>query len=141
MNGLGFGTVVGLDEKTCKVRVQFQDLDGVVSDWLPVIQQKTLKDQCYWMPDLDEFVVVLMDANLEAGVVLGSIYSAKVSPPLADKDIKIVRFSDGTSFKYNRKSHQLDVQIEGTLNMTVSEAWNITVGKGISASAESYRWA
>jgi hypothetical protein len=68
---------------TARVRVVFEAEDQLVSWWLPVLQPKTLADQVYWMPDLDEHVVCLLDEHAEFGVVLGAIYSEADAPPVA----------------------------------------------------------
>ncbi|WP_051754559.1 phage baseplate assembly protein V [Thermodesulfobacterium commune] len=122
------GIVVAVDEKTGKVRVQFPDLDGLVSNWLPVVFQKTCKDKHYWMPDVGEYVVVAFDEEGEKsdGYVLGAFYNEKDTvPEVANKDKFFVRFEDGTEIEYDRKSHKLrisvrgDVLIEADGNMTL----------------------
>jgi len=118
------GVVVAVDEKTARVRVQMPDLDGLVSNWLPVVQPKTQKDKAYWLPDIGEYVVVAFDEEGERsdGYVLGAIYNQKDTPPAASKDKFFVRFEDGTEIEYDRKAHLLRVKaqtviIEGNVNI------------------------
>jgi len=118
------GIVVAVDEKTARVRVQMPDLDGLVSNWLPVVQPKTQKDKAYWLPDIGEYVIVAFDEEGEHsdGYVLGAIYNNKDAPPVANKDKFFVRFEDGTEIEYDRKTHILRVKaqtviIEGNVNV------------------------
>jgi phage baseplate assembly protein V len=108
------GIVVAVDEKTARVRVQMPDLDGLVSNWLPVVQPKTQKDKAYWLPDIGEYVIVAFDEEGEHsdGYVLGAIYNNKDTPPVASKDKFFVRFEDGTEIEYDRKTHLLRVKAQ-----------------------------
>lgn len=114
------GIVTAADPVTCKVRVQFQDQDGMVTDWLPVMQKKTLKDKGYWMPDLNEHVVCLMDENEEFGVVIGAIYSDADAPPVGSQDKYHVKFQDGTTVEYDRASHKLKADVKGDVELLAS---------------------
>jgi len=106
------GIVVAVDEQTARVRVQMPDLDGLVSNWLPVVHHKTQKDKAYWLPDIGEYVVVAFDEEGEHsdGYVIGAIYNDKDTPPVVSKDKFFVRFEDGTEIEYDRKSHLLRVK-------------------------------
>ena len=80
------GIVQQQDAARAKVRVVFPDYDEVVSWWLPVIFAKTQNDKTYWLPDVGEQVVCLMDLRDEAGAVLGAIYSDVDLPPVNSAD-------------------------------------------------------
>lgn len=101
-------------------RVQFPDLDGLVSDWLPVIYPKTLKDQFIWTLDKDEQVACLMDGWMEDGCILGAIYSDADKPPAVSADVHRAQFQDGGAFEYDRKSGALTVDVKGDANITVT---------------------
>ena len=121
------GIVNAVDQAACKVRVQFQAADSMVSDWLPVMQHKTLKDKFYFLPDLGEHVVCMMDENDEAGVVLGAIYSEADAPPASSPDLYHVTFSDGTVIEYDRAAHKLTAHVVGgTLDATVDVSATVT---------------
>ena len=107
------GRVSELDAAGCRARVVFEGIDSLVSWWLPVMQPKTLADQVYWMPDVEEHVVCLMDEHSEFGVVMGAIYSAADSPPVASLDKLHIRMKDGSSIEYDREEHQLAVHVVG----------------------------
>lgn len=114
------GIVNAIDQAACRVRVQFQDADGMISDWLPVMQHKTLKDKFYFLPDLGEHVVCMMDENDEAGVVLGAIYSAADTPPANSPDLYHVTFSDGTVIEYDRSAHKLTADVKGSVELNAT---------------------
>jgi len=114
---LKIGIVTNIDETKALVRVQFQDMDSVISYWLPVLQHKTLKDKQYWMPDIGEHVVCLMDEHGEEGVVLGAIYSDADTVPVSSKDKYHVKFNDGTVIEYDRAVHKLKADIKGDVEI------------------------
>ncbi|GKT21647.1 phage baseplate assembly protein V [Acidovorax sp. SUPP3334] len=104
------GVVSAIDPKTARVRVRFDDLDGLETAMIPVGQRKTREDKDYWMPDLGEHVACLMDANLEDGVVVCAIYSDQDTPPTTDPNVRMVRFKDGAEVAYDRAAHTLTVR-------------------------------
>lgn len=114
------GIVTASDPSTGKVRVQFADQDGMVSDWLPVVQKKTLKDKAYHMPDLGEHVVCHMDKNEEFGVVGGAIYSDADAVPVGSQDKWHHTFEDGTVVEYDRASHKLKADVKGDVEIKAS---------------------
>jgi phage baseplate assembly protein gpV len=77
----------------------------MLSYWLPVVVPKTQSDKAYWLPDIGEQVVCLMDERDEDGVVLGAIYSRVDGTPVQNADICYLGFKDGASFEYDRAGH------------------------------------
>ncbi|HJU29769.1 MAG TPA: phage baseplate assembly protein V, partial [Candidatus Binataceae bacterium] len=63
------GLVNAQDPAKCAVRVAFPDRDQLQSWWLPVVVLKTQNDKSYWLPDIGEQVVCLMDEHDEDGAV------------------------------------------------------------------------
>lgn len=114
------GIVVAIDEQSCRARVQFPDLDNLVSDWLPVLQEFCVGNQAYRLPDIDNQVACLMDANYEAGIVLGAIYSDADPPPVTDANLYYRRFKDGSVIQYDRGEHKLTASIMGTIDITAT---------------------
>lgn len=120
------GKVVAIDEKTCKVRVQLEDNDGVVTYWLPVVVPKTQRDKFYWLPDIGEEVVcAFLEHGIEQGFVLGAIYNEKDRVPVVSKDKFHVKFEDGTWIEYDRKEHKLKVQCVGDIEIVANG--NVTI--------------
>lgn len=114
------GEVVAIDEQSCKVRVRFPDRDGLVSHWLPVMQEFCVGNQQYRLPDEGTQVVCLMDAYYEDGVVLGAIYSDADPPPVANKELFYRRFKDGSILQYDRAGHKLTASIQGEIDVTAT---------------------
>ena len=111
------GIVVAQDLSRVKVRVRFSDLDGMISYWLPVLQRKTLNDKAYWMPDINEHVVCLMDDNYEEGYICGSFYSDADPSPISSADKYYVKFKDGTAIEYDRATHKLSADVKGDVDV------------------------
>ena len=117
------GIVKTQDVPNCRVRVTFPDRNQMQSWWLPIVTPKTQKDKAYWIPDVGEQVVCLMDEHDEDGCVLGAIFSQPDQPPqnmTADK--WHVTFQDGAVVEYDRANHVLAVTVpsRGTINITVN---------------------
>lgn len=79
-----------------RVRVKFPDLDGLITDWLPVAQLVTLGARSFLMPRQGAQVVVLLDEHGEDGVVLPGIYSQADPPPGCDAAAFYLEQEDGT---------------------------------------------
>jgi phage baseplate assembly protein gpV len=108
------GIVQAQDPLNARVRVVFPDYDQVISWWLPLVFAKTQNDKMYWIPDIGEQVVCLMDLRDEAGAVLGAIYSSADRPPVDSADKFHLAFKDGASFDYDRVAHLLDLLFQDT---------------------------
>jgi phage baseplate assembly protein gpV len=108
------GIVQAQDPAHAKVRVVFPDCDEMISWWLPVVFFKTQNDKAYWIPDIGEQVVCLMDLRDEAGAVLGAIYSSADVPPVNSADKFHLAFKDGAHFDYDRVAHILDLVFQDT---------------------------
>lgn len=77
---LRFGKVTGVEGGYA--RVQLADGHGMVSMPLATLHRRVLRDQDITMPDQGEPVAVLFSGQgLEAGVVLGAVYSPAVPDP------------------------------------------------------------
>ncbi len=114
------GIVVARDPDKHRARVQFPDHDNMVSAWLPVGVQTSAGDYDYWLPDLQTQVACLMDENYEFGVVLCAIYSDADLPPVTGKDLYYRRFKDGTIIQYDRASHKLTANVQGTVDLVAT---------------------
>ena len=75
------GIVVAQDFVLVRARVTFPDHDNMVSWWLQIVAQKSSHDKGYWMPDVGDQVVCIMDPNDEDGAILGAVYSPVYPPP------------------------------------------------------------
>jgi phage baseplate assembly protein V len=121
------GIVQQQDPAHAKVRVVFPDYDEMISWWLPVVFAKTQDDKVYWIPDIGEQVVCLMDLRDEAGAVLGAIYSSADTPPVNSANKFHLGFKDGAHFDYDRVAH---IQIDSSGNVIIQSAGQVRIGNG-----------
>jgi len=115
------GNVCDIDEKAVRARVEFDDLEDTVSNWLPIGVRGTKSAKDYWMPDIGEQVVCLFLPTGNAdGFILCSFYDDKELPPIGDKNKRYVRFSDGTVVEHDQGSGTLTVTSTGAVNINAS---------------------
>lgn len=131
------GEVTSIDCARAKVRVTFDDEDGMTSYWLPVMQRNTIANQDYWLPDIGEDVIcVFFCEGVEDGFVLGSIYAGDVKPPENNGDKRTVVFKDGTRVSYDRAQHHLDIAIDETTLHADRSKVNIQAPDEIAATSK-----
>lgn len=116
-------------------RVQFEDLDGFVSAWLPLIVKKSLKDKECLTLDQGEHVACIMDEYFETGCVLGAVYSEEDTPPTSSKDKYCFNFFDGGQIEYDRASGKLTIVAKGDVDMTAGGA--ITAKSPVSITLDT----
>ncbi len=118
------GIVKAQDAVNARVRVVFPDRDQMESWWLPVIVAKTQNDRMYWVPDIGEQVVCVMDECDEDGAVLGAIYSTADRPPVTNAYKVHWTAKDGAVFECDRSAHALQIAIPngGTVAITANGA-------------------
>lgn len=125
------GIVKMQDPANGRVRVVFPDRDQIPSWWLQVVVPKTQRDKAYWMPDLGEQVVCLMDECDEAGAVLGAVYSSADQTPVSSNDKWHYSFEDNTSFEYDRAAHVLDIKLSDGAEIKYDAAAHLLTLKSI----------
>lgn len=135
-----------------RVKVQFPDRDNIISKFLPVIVPKIQDDKFFWQPDIGEQVAVIFDAWDEDGYVAGSVPSmVDHAPEGLGPSVFYVGFADGTTFKYDRTTHQMTltlgtgaiftltqpsggkIELDASGNLTLQAASSITLA-GASGS-------
>lgn len=132
---LRFGIVTQVDYQRVMVRVHFSDI-GLLSPWLHVPQRNVARNQDYALPDVGEQVVVLLDEFGDRGVVLGATYRGDHQPPEeAGEGIRLVRFEDGTTVRYDRAEHRLTVEVTGDADIAVEGDALVDVGGDITMQA------
>ncbi|HCE6987353.1 TPA: phage baseplate assembly protein V [Pseudomonas aeruginosa] len=99
-------------------RVRFDDVDGLVTAWLPVLHPKTFADQVVWTLDAGEHVGCILDEFMEDGCILGAIYSDADAPPVSSPDKFRLQFKDGGSVEYDRSSGAMNIVCKGVANLT-----------------------
>lgn len=104
------GTVSTIQPDAGTVTVSIPDADDLLSYTLPVLFAKTQDDKYYHMPDTGEHVLcVFLPLGLEQGFVLGAFYSQADPVPVSDPNKVHIKFKDGTTIEYDRKSGVLEI--------------------------------
>lgn len=135
---LEYGEVSAVDYLTCRIRVRLDDRDGVESYWLNVPQRNTQGTKRRpLMPELNEQVAVLLDADGVGGVYLGGIYSSAEPPPVVDEDTDYVRFSDGTVSTYDRAAGLMTLDCVGALRLKCGRNITVEAGEPVVVKAPS----
>ena len=118
-----FGTVTDIDPESGRARVAFPDLNGMVSDWLPVLTVKTKGIKISFMPDIGEPVLCnFLPNGSVAGFVIGSVpCEEEGAPEGAAVNLVIIDFLDGTRIEYNRETSDLTATVEGKVDLTCRE--------------------
>lgn len=125
---LAYGYISEIDAAKGLVRVKFPDLDGIVSNWLPVSVPFTLDNKAEFWPTVNQNVWCVMDTDFENGVCAGSIYDSENEPEIGDENIQAVTFSDGTQVKYDIQNSVLTIDCAG--DVIVKASGDITLDNG-----------
>lgn len=130
------GIVSSVNPATCTARVAFPDMTNMVSYELPVLVRGAAANKDYWLPAPGEQVVcVFMPNGNVQGFILGSIYSEKDKPPVADSNKRNVTFSDGMSIEYDSATHSLSIDAKGPIHIV----GNVTVVGDVIAEGISLK--
>lgn len=129
------GIVSQVDDKKGWARCKLPDLDNLETYWLKVLQRNTKDNQVYWMPDVDEQVMIICDENLEEGCILGALYSEADKPPVDKRDKYHVKWktSPESLFEFDRSTSTLTIKckkvvIECTEESTINNKAIAVIG-------------
>ena len=128
------GIVVERDPVRQKIRVQFDDEDGVVSHWIDVLSNSGGSTKTSMMPDMDDEVWCALDAKGEAGCLIGVKYNAQNTPPYkSNDDIGLVW--PGGSFHLNKGSGAVTIDTIGAV--VIKSGGAVTIESGKTVTVES----
>lgn len=135
LNIIKYGVVSEIKAEKAQVKVIFQESNNIVSYYMPVLQMFTGTNKSYFMPNINDVVICLLSPRGDSGVVLGSIYNDKNTPPVDDENKYNITFDDGTTIEYDKKENILKADIKGTAEITIDKSIsiNITEDKKINA--------
>lgn len=125
-----YGRVVDTDPSKARVKVFFEE-DDFTTDWIQILSQGTKDDKFFRVYDKGEAVTCLMDEHADTGVVLGAHYSEKdgTNSDTSGENVTGVKFKDGTTVKYDRDGHRLDVKM-GELEFALDKTKGFTIKAG-----------
>ena len=128
------GIVSAIDPKSHKVRCKIPALEDLETAWLSFLTPNAGGNQFYCLPDVGELVAILLDARGEGGCVLGAIYNEQDLTPVANSDIWLKKFKNGTTIAHDRKSGDLTIHTSGKVIVTDCEVevnnGNVNVNDG-----------
>ncbi|WP_353283766.1 phage baseplate assembly protein V [Wolbachia endosymbiont (group A) of Lypha dubia] len=128
-NIIRIGLVKEIDYKKARVRIKVGEF---LTDWLPWITARAGEDRSWFLPNIDEQVIVLSPfGELSLGVVLPAIYQEKYPPPENKKEISSVKFQDGTKLLYDKDKHHLEIDVVDKITLKVGESSIEMTKKGI----------
>lgn len=107
------GIVSAIDPKSHKVRCKIPALEDLETAWLSFLTPNAGGNQFYCLPDVGELVAILLDARGEGGCVLGAIYNEQDPTPVANGEIWLKKFKNGTTIQHDRKSGDLTIHTTG----------------------------
>lgn len=144
MRLLRVGVVTSTYPERATVRVRFGDQEDVVTWECPVLYPKTGQDKEYWMPDIDEHVLVLsLPYGASQGFVVGALYSNEDKPQISNQNKKRTDFKDGAYIEYDRENSKLkcyfpkDVAIEVVGNATIDVGGDLAATAGGEATIDA----
>jgi phage baseplate assembly protein V len=137
-SSLHFGYVSEVDAATGRARVKLQDMQGMDTYWLAILQTRVKEDQYAVWVDPGDFVACMLDEKGEQGVILGCLYSQKNPPPITTLNKHHVTFQDGSLFEFDRSTGILTINctkivITGTEESTINGK-AITVVTGVDSA-------
>lgn len=120
------GTVCDQNPAECSARVTFEDKDNMPSPELKILTRGSGNKKDYWMPDIGDQVVCIFannDKNFSSGWILGSFFSAKAPPQVANSDIMRIDFGDGSYIEHDRASGNLTITCKGVFTLNSKDAY------------------
>lgn len=133
---LRIGKVTEFDPEKHAARVNFPDISGKISDWLPLMIPTCIKNKHEYYVDPGDHVICLMSGQGdEFGVILGTFYDDKNKPPKKQGDLHRVEYSDGTVIQYDRKEHRLFIHCVKDISIEAGSEITINAGSHIGLTA------
>lgn len=123
--------VTQVDGERYMVKVKYPAQDSVESGWLQVLTTKSHQDKYFSLPDIDEQVLVFhIPGAQDVGYVLSTSYSTiNPVPKGADSpEITMINWGEGSWFKHNRETGDVDLHVTGKL--TIAVGGDIKMGSG-----------
>lgn len=111
-----YGIITSVN-KNNTARVQFTDMDGLVSYDLQILVPNAGQNKNQSPPDVGcSALCLMMPTGHSNGFILGCYYDGKKTAPVNSLDQKLHwTFSDGTILEYDTKKHQLLADVKGSI--------------------------
>ena len=115
-------------------KVRFDALDGLLTQWLPVLHPNTQDDKVQWTLDVGSQVACLFDRYMEDGCILGAIYSNVDTPASASTSVWRHSFSDGASVEYDKASGAMSVVAINKVQVTIGGMTMLVNSGGVTVT-------
>ena len=118
------GTVSAVYPANGTARVVFDDKDDTTSPEMHILHRYSGKNKDYWVPDIGDQVLCVFannDTNFSTGWILGSYFTEKQPPQVANPDIMRLDFADGSFMEYNRGNSSLTIKVMGQIKINGAE--------------------
>jgi len=120
---LRVGVVAQVDTARCACRVRFDDLQDLVSGWLPALQRGAGAFQTYSLPNIgDQVLCGFLGNGAEQGFILGAFFNDVDAPAESGAGVHLVKFPDGSQVKWDNGALEItaagDVAITGDVGIT-----------------------
>ena len=109
----------------CSARVVFDDLDGLVTQEVPIMVQGTTRSKQFWLPSVGELVIVsALNGSRSDWVILGSIYNDEDEPEQTTS-ARRTNFEGGGFVEYDKAARQLIIDfsaVSGKVQIVLKNA-------------------
>lgn len=125
--------------KTHTARVTFDDLDGIVSGDLQILQPGSTRMRVKMPLQVGDHVACLFQANgLQEGYILGTPYTSSNLPDDGDENDYVMHFpGQDVKVRINTASGKVEVLAPNSEVAATAKNANIEVAEGLSASAKT----
>ena len=124
---LVFGEIISIKGHMAKLKLNDYDFDE--SGWFFMPQFFTKGDKSSNILEIGSEVSAVTNDPHSDGCIIGALYNDEDLSVSTNKDLKIIKFSDGTIIEYDKSSHTFNLNIKGTTNLISENNVNITAPK------------
>lgn len=134
---LRLGIISEFDAKTMRARVSFEE-DNIVSNWLPISVDYSLKNTDEFPVEVNTPVWCLMDKNSNDGIIGGAYYNNDVKPVKQNENYFYKEFSDGTKITYDLSNSKLTLEVSGgvEINGNLTVKGSVDVNGSVDATQD-----
>lgn len=126
-NGVRYGTIAEVDLAKARVKIKS---GNITTTWLPWAAGRASGAKRRWdPPEVGEQVAVISPGgDLTQGLVIPGVYQESAGAPSASADKDSTVYSDGTVIEYDRATHALTADLQGTKVYADRSKIELTIG-------------
>jgi len=125
-----WGVIVSVNQNNT-ARVQFSDIDNIVSYDLRILVNNANKNKYQAPPDVGcNALCIMMPTGNSDGFILGTFYNEKNTAPINSlNQVMHWRFEDGTVLDYDKSTSTLTANVNGPVIVKTTSTANIDAAK------------